>query len=247
MAFEFNDAPPEPWTPPSFRDLPAPPVFQLRPPRWGSRDLRYETIAAGLHFHDDAAIRAEAVRGLRALWGAEEAEPNIARVEALWAAMDRGEELAPDDAAALDDLSGRLRRAWPALNRMAADNAAFWDGVPSIAVSLVTAGWSGQILQLPYRRDGRFVPLDLVEQVAKALARIEEEAGLQHRVAFVELSARAFELINGGAVAEAPTPSTDTAALAAEDGTDTATAILDNTAADPSAKPARRRNRKEER
>lgn len=238
----FEDAKPEPWTPPSLRDLPEPPVFQLRPPRHGARDLRYEIMAAGLHFHADAVIRAEAIRGLRALWSPEDAEPNVARVESLWAAMDRGEELAADDAAALDDLSARLRRAWPALNRMAADNHAFWEGVPHLAVSLATAGWSGT-LNVPYRRDGRCVPLDRIEEVAKALAGIEEAAGLQPGAAFLELSARCFALINGTATdeaAEAPALSTaTTAALASTDGADPGPAVLDTPADEP--KPARRR------
>lgn len=216
----FEDAKPEPWTPPSLHDLPEPPVFQLRPPRHGARDLRYEIMAAGLHFHPDAAIRQEAIRGLRALWSPDEADENIKRVEGLWAAMDRGEELTADDAAALDELSVRLRRAWPPIAEMAADNAEFVETVPALAVSLAAAGWSGS-LNVPYGRERGRVPLEKVEAMAKALAGVEQAAGLQPGVAFVELSARAFAVVNGTATDEpaadpVPIPSPETPAATEE-------------------------------
>lgn len=217
---------PQPWTPPALRELPDAPVFLVRPPPRGARDLRYALTAAGLVFHGPVAHREEAAKALRELWPPEQVDDGLARLREFWATLDRGEKLAPADSAALDELSTRLRAAWPRIGRMAADDAEFIEAAPRIAAGLVIAGWSG--IDVAYRRDAGRVPLATIDQVERALVELEGTAGLEPGAAFVELTAEAFAIINGPADAPAPDPTHET----------------DTAAAPPSPKPARRRSPK---
>lgn len=221
----FHDYPqPSPWTPLSLAALDTPPVFMLAPPPRGERALRYALRAEGLTFHGDAELRAEAERALRVLWPEELAEDGLAKLKSMWDCLDRGDALAPDDAAALDGLTSRLRRAWPRLAEMAADDAEYIEEAPKIAASLAVAGWSS--LPVSYERISARVPLETLDGAQKALAELERAAGLEPGTAWLELTAKSLAIINGTADAPAPNPTP-----------------AETPAPEPSEKPARRRNR----
>ncbi|HEY0148659.1 MAG TPA: hypothetical protein VGB70_06605 [Allosphingosinicella sp.] len=178
----------EAFTPPTLTELPDPPIFLLRPADGRGREWRtYQHLlrSEGLRFHSAPTIRAEVIRAVEALYDAEQAADVTKRLQAAWALTDKGEEVEPAEAAAIDDLVERLTREWRPLSAAGADNMRFQDDALRIALSMFLMGWRG--IDLPYRRvDGR-APLELLDQLETKLEEIDA-AGL----AFAELTTAAY-------------------------------------------------------
>lgn len=165
----------ESFTPASLTNLPAPPVFKLRPAtgrEW--RTYQYIMRSEGLTYHGTEDIRGEMLRAVDALYTQSEAAAVTARLRAYWALVDQKGEPEEAEAAAVDDLVARLTRAWPALSRAGADNMRFLEESMSIAVSMFVAGWS--CLDLVYRREEGRVPLQLIDDLEEKLKEIEAQA-----------------------------------------------------------------------
>ena len=165
----------ERFTPAVLANVPAPPVFLLRPA--SGRELRqfeYRLMAEGLETHGADQFRAEMLKALQALWSPADFEPNAARLRSYWELLDQGGNPDPAESEHVSELTGRLIRAHRPLSKMAADNKRFADESGRIAISKFTVGWEG--LDVSYTRESGAVPLERIDEVELALAGIEKKA-----------------------------------------------------------------------
>ncbi len=213
----------EPFTPSSLASIAAPPVFTLRPATGRTlREYRSALRREGLVYHAPEEIRAEIRLALAALWTPELYAAHVGRLEAVWAAEDRNENLPEDQRIALDreevrqiaDLLDRVQREWPALRGMTADNVQFMEDSLKVAAAMFVAGWSN--VDVAYVREAGRVPLETLDQVEGALDAAEEkaiadgvkEAGPVGR-AFMELCGAVSQRLNltRGEEKNSPSPS----------------------------------------
>lgn len=190
----------ERFTPASLAHLETPPVFRLRAAQRRER-RRYDRllIEEGLRRHDKEDMRAEILRGLRALSSDDEFAEWDIHLRQYWDAMDDWEheykgvtpDLIPDFEApgpSEDDLNRVTRGVhenWPPLRKMAADNVMFNREAPALLISVVLSGWSH--MTTPFTLHEGVLPLETVDKLDKDLAAMEKEAGLPEGKAFVEL------------------------------------------------------------
>lgn len=185
------------FTPPSLAHLPAPPRFVLRYATWREEEQRfYVHRANGVIAHSEEEIR-DAIRdGLGTLWTAEQAEAHLVRCETYWAAIDAvREERKQDPEAKFEfdrdeerlvlELISRLETQWTTLARYAADNGKYRRLEPAIYAATIVKSWTG--LDVPLRLDAGYLDLGCAIEIAKALGRIEVEAGLEYGTAWEEL------------------------------------------------------------
>lgn len=181
------------FTPPSLASREHPPVFTLCAPT--GREKRYRRrlmLREGVAHHSDEQLREESLRGLRALWGEDAYADHAGRVRVYWAARDDyllAAKLEPDLAFTFDaeeearvlKLMENVRRHWPPLADMAADNADAQEVTASATVAVVVKGWSGLTVE-PVSDDG-YLTLDCVDRLAVALRQMDELAFMELMVA----------------------------------------------------------------
>lgn len=191
----------EHFTPSSLANLPVPPVFLLRPAsgREG-RAFQYALRVEGLQYHNDEEVRAEALRGLKALWSAEDYEPNAARLRAYWELVDQNGRPTDTEEQAVSELSARLSESWSPLARMAADNQRLIEESMKIAASMFVVGWRG--VPIPYSREAGRVPLEKLDELEAWLLKQEKDAvengieGAAPTLAFIQLCNAAYSRLN---------------------------------------------------
>lgn len=192
----------EDFTPSVLRNIPVPPVFRLRPASGREyRGFEHQLRKRALTFHSAEDIRAETLKALRELWSAEAFEANRARLESYWALVDQGGVPDPNDVAAVNELNGRLVKAWPRLAEMIAETMLFNDECGRIAVSMFAVGWSG--VPVDYSREAGVVPIEKIDAVESALTEMEKKAKddrvegvLAPGVAFAQLTAAAYSRLH---------------------------------------------------
>lgn len=203
----FSASSSERYTPASLANLKAPPVFLLK--SCGRRDrerFSRDLIVEGARFHDKHAMRRELMKALRHLWNESDFEAQFPRVQALWDAIDEHEvasaggndpvefTYAPAERQRIQELIDRATQAWPPLREIEADNVAYANLFPRLALSRVLTGWEN--FGLHFKLEWGVVSLHRVDQIETALGRIEDEARAaqvggvkQTGTAFLELSA----------------------------------------------------------
>jgi hypothetical protein len=165
----------ERFTPDSLRNLPAPPVFLLRPAtgrEW--RQYQHALTAEGLMWHSKESYRAEALKGLEQLWSPDAFATGADRLKQHWLLIDQKQPVPPAEQAAVDELSERLARAWPPLSMMLADNERFTAESLKVALSMFLVGWES--FDLPYAREAGRVPLPRIDAVETKLSNVAKEA-----------------------------------------------------------------------
>lgn len=196
--------------PPSLANLPSPPAFLLRPgTRRDRRAYSKMLVKEGLQLHRPAALRAETIKGLQALWSPEIFEEYEGRIKSYWDAADQhgkeyeGADVVPlfehPDKEAMDDLSRRITDSWQPLRAMVADIISFNADSPTVLLSLLVDSWKG--IDVPFSRAEGVVSLDTLEAVEDALLAIERKAiaekiaGVGEGLAFLQLRAEASGLL----------------------------------------------------
>lgn len=165
----------EEFTPGSLKNAPVPPVFLLQPADGReSRSFEDQLVRAGLQPHTDATLRAEVLRGLKALWSPDVFSSEAARLQSFWALLDQGGDVDQLEAAAVAELSARVYRTWTPYAEMLADNIKFSRESLRIAASMFLAGWRG--MKTAYTRENGMVPRNRVYDLERELFDMEEEA-----------------------------------------------------------------------
>ncbi|EQA97277.1 hypothetical protein [Sphingobium sp. HDIP04] len=241
------------FTPDALANIENPPVFRLRAVSRRER-RRYDRlmIEEGLRLHDREAMRAETLRGLRALSSDDEFETWEPLLRQHWDARDEWEEEhrgkpiddipdftcpGPSDEE-ISTVTRGIHENWPPLRKLAADNVIFNREAPALLISVVLAGWSG--IATPFSSREGVLSLDTVEALDADLTELEKANGLPEGKAFVELYVEASNRMFLSKEAEknslSPPPSptdqpTSTTGTESQNGTSTASAISDETPA----------------
>ena len=204
--------------PPSLGNLEPRPSFRFRPPTPRSK-RRYQRALTeeGLRFHPDASVEAETLRAMRDLWvgDAELLAANESRLQSFWETMRQAQN---DPSITVDKAEAnsvalaiaRLVDAWPTLRKMNADNQAFNDDAPKMALGLFLAGWSG--LETSFRMEDGQVPLEVLDMLEAEIDKIEAKAIDDNvegvvGIAFQELALHALGLMGLSSDTEKNSPS----------------------------------------
>jgi hypothetical protein len=190
----------ERFTPASLADIENPPIFRLRAASRRER-RRYDSllIEEGLRRHDQEAMRAEILRGLRALSSDDEFEIWEPNLKQHWDAVD---DWAKENATKSEDdrehfeapgpsedeistVTRGIHENWRPLRKMAAENVAFSRDAPALMLGVVISGWSN--LDTPFSSREGILSLDTIDGVDTALAKLERDLGKPEGIAFVEL------------------------------------------------------------
>lgn len=186
------------FTPASLENIEGAPSFTLR--ACTQRDKRFHRrvmLECGLRYHDMDAIRAEMLKGLRAMWTPEAYEQHAPVVKELWEARDQFElqrkdepELEwsydPEIEAAVASLLEKVAQEWGPLCTMIADNADYSELTFPILNAVVVKEFTG--LETPRDLDRGYLTVTTLERVAEELAAIEKRNGLPTGVAWLDLS-----------------------------------------------------------
>jgi hypothetical protein len=189
----------ESYTPPSLQSVVPTPTFRFRPPAEGDLN-RYHHIlqTEGIRFFNQEALRAETFRTLEENWSPDVYEQEKAKLNDIFARMDQGIEVTPDERIAIAELTMRCMDVSPLLRRMNADNLRYGDQSPVIAVGMFVVGWSN--IDAPFKRVAGVIPSATITGLARALRKIEEQA-IKDKVdgvmvpgmAFIELTTHAYQ------------------------------------------------------
>jgi hypothetical protein len=176
-----------PFTPPSLTNLPKPPTFQLRAGTWRDKNrYRHMLQSEGLNWHSQQDIRDETIRGIHEGYSPELAADLEARMKDYWDAISY---YVRENADATDSepfshpfekkaaiVIAEMASGWRPLSIMAADNVRFDIESRLVAVALFVDGWTG--IDVPFARENGSVSLERVNDVADALAQIEQDHAL---------------------------------------------------------------------
>jgi hypothetical protein len=121
------------------------------------------------------ALRDEALKALRVLWGRRFAK-GAAVLRRLWMKLDSGAKLKANEQRDLDQIDVDVQRAHPGLRAMVEANSAAILRAPDITASMLTVGWVN--LPVAHRLEHNRTPLTLIDEAKVALGVIEREAGL---------------------------------------------------------------------
>lgn len=186
------------------------PVFRLRAPSENHvRRFRQVCSDEGLTSYSDDEFTEEKMRAIDALWTPEDAAGLRDRLSGLLASIGQEIEVADEDLRWLDELDDTLFDNWRPLRVMRRKAGELRHYAPRLAVSTYVAGWSG--LDAPFRLEGGYVPIAVVDELEKALGRIaEEHLGKERRgIPFIELYAAASQRVSltGEEEKNSPAPS----------------------------------------
>jgi len=193
--------------PPSLGNLEPRPTFRFRPPSPQSkRRYNHALVTEGLRYHSTAAIQAEALRAMRALWTGDEdlLRANESRLNTFWETVRQAQKdptvtLDAGEAEVIGEALRRLTDNWPKLRLMNADNQLFNTDAPKIALGRFLAGWSG--LETVFKLEDGSVPLETLDELEAEIDRIEAKA-MEDKVegvigiAFTELELHALGLMD---------------------------------------------------
>lgn len=194
--------------PKAFANLGDAPCFTLRAAT--TRDKRYHRrlhLEENIVSHSQDAIRAEILRGLKALWSTNDYEQHEAILTDYWAALDdynqqRAEhekaqasekkpEKFPDFAydmeirVACEQLTKKVVEAWRPVRSMVADNADFDELTAPAMIAVVVKSWIG--LGINAERERGYLTLAGAQALEEALADFEEAHGIERGSAWTEL------------------------------------------------------------
>lgn len=170
----------EPFTPDSLKNIAVPPIFQLRVAqhrRWiAFQDalMDFPGLDRPLVSHSADKLRAEIIKGLDSLYTSDSIAMARARLLETWQIIDQDQD--PDEAAMEEmvRLTDMITSEWAPLRKMAAENVRFYRDAPRVAIAMLCAGWEN--IGLTYQRTQGVVPLEVIDELAIKLGKIEEEA-----------------------------------------------------------------------
>lgn len=189
------------YKPPTLANLAEPPTFTFRAATVRDKRAFNRALAIdGLKIHSTEALRAALRSELTRLWSEDVRDAELTRLNAFWATLDQNQQSGPDDQieipaedwAAYNDLMERVLGASELLRTMQADNADFYDFAPKVALGLFLVGWKG--LELPFRREAGVVSIELLDQLAVELVRIEQQA-IADNIEGIDRPGTAFDLL----------------------------------------------------
>ena len=131
-----------PYVPPWMRDRKNPPTFQLRTVSTLERDA-FEAELEGVHNAGavyDVVVRDITMAGIRALAGADD-QGRLTDLVDQEATLDRGEELAPEEAALLRGMREVLAQHWPEYRTVQAQISRRNKLLPTLAFMTFCTGW----------------------------------------------------------------------------------------------------------
>lgn len=131
-----------PYVPPWMRDRKSPPTFQLRTVSTLERDA-FEAELEGVHNAGavyDVVVRDITMAGVRALASADDQGRLIDLLDQE-AALDKGEELAPEEAALLRGMREVLAQHWPEYRTVQAQISRRNKLLPTLAFMTFCTGW----------------------------------------------------------------------------------------------------------
>lgn len=200
LQFGLKDDACSSWSPPSLAHLDQPPVFQFkaREPRDEARFYHF-VRRNGLYPVPEADIRAEIVKVLRASWSPKTFAAEHPRLLKLWAAVDRGEDLSTEDAAAVGELEVRCATISRRLALLVERRDRFKAEAPGYALAFFLRGWEG--VDAPFMREGATVMMACLVVLKGKLQKLEEQAaaagvpGVVPGLAITELALHALGLL----------------------------------------------------
>jgi len=177
------------FTPDAFAGIDNAPTFTLRTPT--PRDKRFQRRLLneeGAVQHSRDAMRAEMLRGLKALWGEDQFAEHSPKLEEFWQATDDFALQVKDDPDLVWEYDTALERAclqleddvaqaWRPLARMKAGNA--WAGEAN-ALSLVAVSvksWTG--LDVTFAPDRGYLSVDTATEIRDALLSLSVKVGVK--------------------------------------------------------------------
>jgi hypothetical protein len=189
------------FTPPSLANIECPPVFSFRPVRErDNRTYQRAAIVAGLTHHDDQAVRAEYLKALKRLWSEADYAKGSAALLSVWERIDGGIDVPQAELESAGHLLSEVQRNWPPLRVMLADNYAFFQDAPRLALGLFLRGWTG--LETVYAREADQVPMAVIDRLETELNRLDRDA-VERNVAdampgaaYSQLASHALSLLN---------------------------------------------------
>lgn len=173
------------------------PVFTLR--ACTERDKRFrETllIEIGAQRHTTAEVRAEILRGLEALWSPDAFESHKGILEAYWSAREDFDLQAKDDPSlvwsydpvierAIKELDRDLAIEWRPYGKIRARNLYATEMALYSIVAVTVRTFTG--LPIEPEIDRRYLDIDSIAKIDKALGDLEEKHGLERGNAWTEL------------------------------------------------------------
>lgn len=191
----------EHFTPESLENFSPKPVFRFRAAT--ARDQQrynHQLSLEGLRLHDDSAVRDEIKRVLKQNWDETTYNEAVQRLETTWALIDQSLPVTDEDLTAIAELIGRCMDVSPMLRRMDADNKAFAENAPAMALGLFLVGWKN--IDLPFRLEANVIPFDTLLELSRELRKIEAQAseekveGAYEGLAFLQLTLKGFQLLS---------------------------------------------------
>lgn len=177
----------EPFVPASLADMPDPPTFYLR---WGTpreRERQRRVMdEEGAAFHDDASMRAELLRGMKALFSPEDFDTWEPHTKEWWDAIDayaKEHNDTPRDERPAFEFEGsdmltevleQLARDWRPYRLMIADNSSYNRLIGPAVSSAIIARYEN--LKTPPRKIGAHLTFDCIREVMEEL----DEVGRKH-------------------------------------------------------------------
>jgi hypothetical protein len=198
------------FTPESLKNLgDAAPKFRFRAvTERHVRRYRALCVDDGLTYNTDSTLFAEQIEAVETLWSSETAQPMISKMRLIAENAKQDIPNSDDDAKWSKALAEQLMENWPRLRVMKRQNIEFMEYSPRYALSAFLQGWKG--IDVPFRLDAGFVPVDDIPKIGRALQKIEESAiadkiegvGFLHKgetlagMAYFELGSYALGLTN---------------------------------------------------
>lgn len=190
MAYPYEKDDIEVFVPQSLQSLENPPTFHLRPGTGREKKhFRRLAVEEGLRNHGNDRIRQELLNGLKAFSTESEYFEWEPRIKALWDAGDQYneehketpvEDLPPfthPDQDVVEKVLAAVKRDWRPLRVMAADNIAFTESLPCLTGSLIIVKYEN--VDVPVRKDGKYLSIDCVEAIADWLEEFAEENNIE--------------------------------------------------------------------
>ena len=163
------------YSPPSLKNLPAPPVFIFRASTWSIR-RRYQEVCESnnLSYPHDVLVNAILKDSLRQLWTPESFERESARLEDALLKQEQG-ILAGEELTDFLKLLDAVAQVSEPFARVLAQRQSFLRYAPYAGLTLMLAGWEN--LDTPFERNLAFeVSFDTLEALEREILLIEEKA-----------------------------------------------------------------------
>lgn len=185
------------FTPECLKHLPDAPSFTLRVSTWREKEYRLRLHAEeGILVHDDAEVRAETLRGLKAMWTEDQFTEYGGFIEAYWEAADNFAqqrkddpdlvwEYDPDMERSIVELLGKIQRDWRPLAVMAADNRQYARLEPVFYIATLVKDWTG--LKAAKALDRGYLSIDCAMALVEALHGYSTRNGVEPGLAAGEL------------------------------------------------------------